>query len=159
MQITIPQPVTPATDPMPLLDSRIFDKEIDIYMKRRSTLEENVQKCYSLVLSQCTDLLKSKLKQSHEWHAASTTYDVLILIRTIRTITPKFDDQKYMPLELYQEKKNLYNIRQGSLSNAEYFEKSTTLSTSRRRTTDKSMIRQSQTLQQRLHTQEWTTPH
>ena len=30
--ITIPQPVTPAADPMPLLESRIFDKEINIYI-------------------------------------------------------------------------------------------------------------------------------
>ena len=91
MWITIPQPVTPTTDPMPLLESIIFDKEIDIYMKRIPTMDENVQKCYSLVLVQCTDLLKSKLKQIHEWHAASTTYDVLILIRIIRKITFKFD--------------------------------------------------------------------
>ena len=123
VRITIPQPVTPTTDPMPLLESRIFDKEIDIYMKRRSTLDENVQKCYSLVLGQCTDLLKSKLKQSHEWHAASTTYDVLILIRIIRTITFKFYEQKYLPLALHQAKENVHNIRQGSLSNVEYLEK------------------------------------
>ena len=60
--ITIPQPVTPTNNPMPLLESRLFYKDIDIYMKRRSTLDENVQKCYSLVLGQCTDLLKSNLK-------------------------------------------------------------------------------------------------
>ena len=87
MWITIPQPVTPAADTMPLLESRILNKEIDIYMKRRSTLYENVQKSYSLVLGQCTDLLKSKLKNSNKCHAASTTNDVLILIRIIRTIT------------------------------------------------------------------------
>ena len=86
IRITIPQTVTPTTDQMPLLESRIFDKEIIIYMKRRSTLDENVHKCYLLVLGQCPDILKSKLKQSHEWHAASTTYDVMILIRIIRTI-------------------------------------------------------------------------
>ena len=44
VRITTPQPVTPTTDTMPLLESRIFDKDIDIYMKRRSTLDENVQK-------------------------------------------------------------------------------------------------------------------
>ena len=42
VRIKIPQPVTPTTDPMPLLESIIFDKEIDIYMKRRSTLDENL---------------------------------------------------------------------------------------------------------------------
>ena len=90
MRITIPQPVTPVADPMPFLESRIFDKEIDIYMKRISTLDENVQKSYSLVLGKCTDLLKSKLKYSNECKAASKTYDVWILIRIIRTITFKY---------------------------------------------------------------------
>ena len=60
-------------------------------MKRRSTLDENIQKSYSLVLGQCTDLLKSNLKQSNEWNIASTTYDFLILINIIRTITFNFD--------------------------------------------------------------------
>ena len=67
--------------------------------------------------------MKSKLKQSNEWNANSTTYDVLILIRIIRTITFKFDEQKYLPLALHQAKANFYNIRQGSLSNAEHLEK------------------------------------
>ena len=123
MQITIPQPVNPVGDPMPLLESTIFDKEIDIYMKRRSTLDENVQKSYSMVLGQCTDLLKSKLKESNKCNSASTTYDVLILIRIIRTITLKSDEQKYLLLALHQEKANFYNIRQVSLSNTEYLEK------------------------------------
>ena len=101
MRITIPQPVTPAADPMPLLESRIFDKEINIYMKRISTLDENVQKSYSLVLGKCTDLLKSKLKQSNEYNVASTTYDVLILISIIRNIMFKFYEQKYLPLALH----------------------------------------------------------
>ena len=92
-------------------------------MNRISTLDENVQKSYSLVLGQCTDLLNSKLKQSNEWHVTSTTYDLLILIRIIRTITFKFDEQKYLPLALHQAKANFYNIRQGNLSNAEYLEK------------------------------------
>ena len=89
-------------------------------MKRRSTLDENVQNSYSLVLGQCTDLLNSKLKQSNGWNADSTTCDVLILIRIIRTITFKLDEQKYLPLALHQAKAKFYNIRQGGLSNAEY---------------------------------------
>ena len=45
---------------------------------------------------------------------------MLILIRIIRTITFKCDEQKYLPLALHQAKAKFYNIRQGSLSNAEY---------------------------------------
>ena len=112
LRITIPQMVTPVADTMPMLESRLFYKEIDIYMKRRSTLDENVQKSYSLVLRQCTDLLRSNLKQSNKWNVASTTYDVLILISIVGTITFKFDEQKYLLLALHQAKANFYNIRQ-----------------------------------------------
>ena len=115
--------MTPVADPMPLLEVRVFDKEINIYMKCRSTLDKNIQKSYSLVLGQCTDLLKNKLKHSNEWNATSTTYDVLVLIRIIRTITFKLYEQNYFPLALHQAKANFYNIRQGSVSNAEYMEK------------------------------------
>ena len=114
--------MTPVADSMDLLESRIFDKEIDIYMNRRSTLDENIQKSYSLVLGKCTDLLKSKLKNINKWNVSLTTYDVLILIRIIRRITFKFYEQKYLPLALHQAKSNFYNIRQGNLSNAEYQE-------------------------------------
>ena len=47
---------------------------------------------------------------------------MLILKSIIRTITFKWDEQKYLPLVLHQAKANFYNIRQGSLSNAEYLE-------------------------------------
>ena len=104
VQITIPQPVNPVGDPMPLLESRIFEKEIYIYMKRRSTLDENVQKRYSLVLGKCTDLLKSKLKHSNTWNAASNKYDVLILIRIIRTITFKFDEKSICRLHYIRQR-------------------------------------------------------
>ena len=63
-------------------------------MKRRSTLDKNVHKSYSLLLGQCTDLLKRNLKQSNKWNSSSTTYGVLILIRIIRMITFKFDAKK-----------------------------------------------------------------
>ena len=67
--------------------------------------------------------MNNKLKQSNEWHVTSTTYDLLILKRIIRTITFKFDEWKYLPLALHQAKANFYNTRQGSLTNTEYLEK------------------------------------
>ena len=47
----------------------------------------------------------------------------MILIRIIRTIAFKCDEQKYLPLAIHQAKENFYNIRKGSLSNAVYLEK------------------------------------
>ena len=98
-------------------------------MKRISTLDKNIQKSYSLVLGQCTDLLKSKLKQINEWHVALTTYDVLIPISIIRTITLKFDEQKYLPIVLHQAKEISIISGNEACPTQSIWRNSTTLST------------------------------
>jgi hypothetical protein len=82
-----------------------------------------MQKAYSLILGQCTELLKSKLKQSGDWDQVSTVYDLLGLTRLIKSIVFKFDDQKFLPVSLHQAKQNFYIMRQGQITNAEYLEK------------------------------------
>ena len=101
----------------------IFKGEVDAYIKRKGVLHDNVQKAYSLVLGQCTDLLQSKLKQQATWAAVSIDQDVIRLISMIKSITFKFEDQKFLPLALYQAKANLYNMRQGSMSNHDYLQR------------------------------------
>jgi hypothetical protein len=78
-------------------------------------LQENIQKAYSLVLGQCTELLRAKLKQSSEWAEVSSTFDVLGLIRLIKSIVFKFDDQKSLPVSLHQVKQNFYSLRQATV--------------------------------------------
>jgi hypothetical protein len=55
--ITNPAALTPEEE----VARMIFKGEVDAYIKRKGILYENVQKAYSLVLGQCTDLLQSKL--------------------------------------------------------------------------------------------------
>jgi hypothetical protein len=86
-----------------------------------------MQKAYSLVLGLCTELLRAKLKQSNGWAQVSTTFDVLGLIRHIKLIIFKFEDQKFLPVSLHQAKLNFYSLRQGPMTNAEYLEKFTNL--------------------------------
>ena len=52
---TTQDPNSPTADE--LVDMKIFDKEIDAYIKRKGILADNVQKAYSLMIGQCTDLL------------------------------------------------------------------------------------------------------
>ena len=82
-----------------------------------------MQRAYSLVLGQCTELLRAKLKQSTDWATVSIAFDVLGLTRLIKAIVFKFDDQKFLPVSLHQAKQNFYNLRQGAMTNAEYLEK------------------------------------
>jgi hypothetical protein len=101
----------------------IFKGKIDAYIKRETMLQDNIQKAYSLILGQCTDLLQSKLKQQAQWAAISSSQDAIELIGLIKTITFKFEDQKFLPLALYQSKANLYSLRQGNMSNHDYLQR------------------------------------
>ena len=57
----IPKPISPSTT-NDELDKIILTKKVNSYVRRYIILDENIQKGYSLVLGQYTELLKSKLK-------------------------------------------------------------------------------------------------
>ena len=44
------------------VDKMILTKKVNSYVRRDSILDKNNQKEYSLVIGQCTELIKSKLK-------------------------------------------------------------------------------------------------
>ena len=79
------------------------------------------------MLGQCTELLKSKLKTTTDWMTVSTEFDLLGLMKTIRSVIFKFEYQRYLPLSLHHAKSNFYYFRQNKLSNPEYLEKFTNL--------------------------------
>ena len=101
----------------------ILNRNIDIYVKRDGVLDENLQKAYSLIHGQCTELLKSKLKKSANRETVSSQYNILGLLESIKTIIFKFKDQKYLPLSMHHAKRNFYAFRQGNLSNPEYLDR------------------------------------
>ena len=49
------------------------------------------------------------------------------LIKTIRSVIFKFEDQRYLPLSLHHAKSKFYYFCQNNLSNPEYLEKFTNL--------------------------------
>ena len=100
---------------------------MDVLVKDGISLDVNIQKAYSLMLGQCTELLKSKLKMTTYWMTVSTDFDLLGLMKTIRSVIFKFEDQCYLPLSIHHAKLNFYCFRQNNLSNPEYLEKFTNL--------------------------------
>jgi hypothetical protein len=101
----------------------IFKGELDSYIKRKAMLEDSIQKAYSLIIGQCTDLLQGKLKQQAQWTRISEDQDAIALISLIKSITFRFEDQKFLPLALYLSKTNLYNLRQGYMTNHDYLQR------------------------------------
>jgi hypothetical protein len=83
----------------------------------------SAKQAYSLVIGQCTDLLQSKLKQQAQWTTISQEKDAIALITLIKSITFRFEDQKFLSLPLYQSKGNLYNLRQSNMLPQEYLQR------------------------------------
>ena len=75
------------------LTRSIATKKIYLYVKRDCILDDNLQKSYSLIFGQCTELLKSKLKSRVNWDAISSTYDMSALLEAIKTVIYKSEDQ------------------------------------------------------------------
>ena len=84
-KFVVPEPATPdysanyATAPTPedKVKEMMFKGVISAYIKRTTILDDNIQKAFSLILGQCTDLLQSKLKQQADWQLASIDQDVI----------------------------------------------------------------------------------
>ena len=64
-------PTAPSDNDTALL-KMILNRNVDIYVKHDSILDENLQKDNYLIHGQCTELLKSKLKKSANWETVSS---------------------------------------------------------------------------------------
>ena len=114
VRFAIPIPLAPSGT-NDEVERMILTKKVDAYVKRDSILDENIKKAYSLMLGQCTELLKSKLKTTTYWMTVSTEFDLLGLMKTIRSVIFKFEDQRYLPLSLHHAKSNFYYFCQNNL--------------------------------------------
>jgi hypothetical protein len=65
---------------------------LNVLIKQMNILDANLQKAYTLVLRQCTELLQSKLKQHPNWSTLQVDQDILALLKVIKGITYKLED-------------------------------------------------------------------
>jgi len=68
-------------------------------------------------------LIQTKLKQQTTWANVCNNQDGIALLVLIKMVIHQFEDQKFLPLALYNAKLNLYALRQGNLSNDNYLRK------------------------------------
>ena len=131
--IDIPDPPTPTiVDPTkPTAKEKIelakFDRKINGIADREEKLVQNIKSLFSIVEQQCTNMMKAKLEQSLNWQTILDAQDGIELLKMIKTIVHKFEDQKFTPLAVTNAKLNLYQFRQGNLTCSEYLRKFTNL--------------------------------
>ena len=85
-------------------------------MKRKKTLQKNMEIAFVIIQGQCTCDLQKKLENSADWDTIYTNQDILDLLELIKITTYKFKDEKYLPMSIHNTKSVYYRFNQGNLS-------------------------------------------
>jgi hypothetical protein len=121
-ELMVPKPISLDTN-ADAIDKRIWEKEIDEYIKRKAKHGYNYCKLFSLILGQCTYYLKSKLESLSSFPSTKEDFDVFQLINDVREITFHLKDSKYHLEALHDAKIRFYTLRQGKdVKNVRYLE-------------------------------------
>jgi hypothetical protein len=104
-------PVDPPADAS-LTAIKIWDKEVDEYMKLRTALRENVKTLYSLVWGQCSDNMRQRVEASPNFATMSSTLNGLTLLISIKSVAFQFQSQNYPEEALHEAKRRFFYCRQ-----------------------------------------------
>jgi hypothetical protein len=101
-----------------------YGNEWRTFRERNSYLVKHRGQAYSLILGQCSQLLKDKMKQDVDWTTVSVSYDPLVLYRLIeKTVLAQTEDQ-YPFATVYDQELSFYNFRQEqNVSNPQWYER------------------------------------
>ena len=94
-------------------EERIWEKEVDEFVKRSTYLKENIKTLYSLVWGQCTDIMQQKVEATDIFETMSMEGNGLTLLKVIKDVNYNFQSQKYLPHSLYESKRRFYMCVQG----------------------------------------------
>ena len=94
------------------------------FRERNANLAKHWGQTYSLILGQCSQLLKDKMKQDTDWPVVSgVSYDPLTLYRLIgKTILAQTEDQ-YPFATVYDQEISFYGYRQENMTNSAYYDR------------------------------------
>ena len=114
----------PAPDGADTIDLRIVDKEVDEFVKRKSTYKQNIKSLYMVTWAQCSNAMQAKIKSVDGFNDFDEDRNFLSLIQAIKGVSYKFEAQRYPPLALFEAKLAFYRYQQHhTLSNADYLER------------------------------------
>ena len=90
---------------------------------RDATLEKHRGQVYALIYGQCSQLLQDKLKQEKLWVTVSQSYKPLELYKLIESVVLKQTEDQYPVAAVWDQYSSVFNARQGSLPNTEWYER------------------------------------
>jgi hypothetical protein len=107
-------------------DKEIWKKQVANYVIRLNMLETNLETVFTIIWGQCTPALQAKLEALSTFADIKDRYDAIDLLKAIKGITFKFEDQRYPQQSLYNAWRSFYLYKQKPEdSNAQYLEQFT----------------------------------
>ena len=114
-------PAVPAPTPT---EVRIWQREVDNYVKRQGTLERNLENLYSLIWLQCEPAMQDKVKTVSNYKTIKENCNSIALLKAIREITFSFESQRYQPLQIHELTMKFAMLKQSrDMTNSQYLEK------------------------------------
>ena len=99
-------------------ERELWKIEINAYHKRQVALAENIRRLFSLVIGQCTEVMRAKLKGLDTFEDIDTRADGLDLLMAIKGIVYQFNSQKYLCHAVHEAFRRLYVLQQGKFMTA-----------------------------------------
>ena len=81
---TLGSPAVPAVPGPSQTEEMIWQREVDNYVRRVSTLKGNLENLYSLIWLQCKPAMQDKIKILTNYKAMKDNCDSLLLLKAIR---------------------------------------------------------------------------
>jgi hypothetical protein len=123
----IAQAAFQAQQPIPVeltADEKVeYDSDWKDYRYKKTSLEKHQGQVYSLVLRQCTQLLKDRMQQDTDWTTVCALSDPLQLYALIKKVVQGQTDDQYVYASVYNQLVGLLGFRQENLTNAQWYEK------------------------------------
>ena len=110
--IKIPKPVKD-TEGDDAINEKILNRDIEAYVKRKAIYRQNKSSLYSVVMGQCTDAMKAKLKGISAYSTTDENSDVIELLKLIRQSTFDFQSNQYPFLAIHTSLKLFFGQFQG----------------------------------------------
>ena len=106
------------------IDLRIVEKEVDEFVRRKSTYKQNIKSLYMITWAQCSNAMQAKIRSVNGFNDFDEDRNFLELIQAIKGVSYKFEAQRYPPLALFEAKLAFYRYQQHrTLSNSDYLER------------------------------------
>ena len=104
-------------DPLSVLPSEfereVWKREVAEFVRRKAQLKTNVRSAYTLVWGQCTLNLQNKLRSLPDFKTFDDKYDVLELLKGIKSCTYQIEQKKDPALALVNALKKFFLTFQG----------------------------------------------